>query len=73
MSASPGYPRPVFDLISESARSFCGAETAAMSLLDGDLLRLATDAGITTARRRQEFGRLPYARGARHGHRAWPF
>ena len=40
MSASPGDPQPVFDLIVERACACCGAETAALTRLDGDLLRL---------------------------------
>jgi hypothetical protein len=47
MSASPGDPQPVFDLIVERARTCCGAELAALTLLDGDLLRLrAVSVGI---------------------------
>jgi two-component system, NtrC family, sensor kinase len=54
MSGSPGDPQPVFDLIVERACACCGGELAAMTLLDGDLLRLNATAGMTTART-QEF------------------
>jgi len=45
MSASPNDPQPVFDLIVERARACCGAELAALTLLDGDLLRLNATSG----------------------------
>ena len=54
MSASPNDPQPVFDLIVERARACCGAELAALTLLDGDLLRLNATSGMTAART-QEF------------------
>ena len=54
MSASPGDPQPVFDLIVERACACCGAELAALTLLDGDLLRLNATSGMTAART-QEF------------------
>jgi GAF domain-containing protein len=55
MSASPGDPKPVFDLIVERACACCGAELAALTLLlDGDLLRLNATFGMTAART-QEF------------------
>ena len=38
MSASPGDPQPVFDLIVERALTCCSAGLAAMTLLDGALL-----------------------------------
>ena len=56
MSTSPGDPQPVFDLIVERARTCCGAELAALTLLDGDLLRLNATSGMTAARN-QEFAR----------------
>ena len=38
MSASPGDPQPVFDLMVEHARSFCGADTSGIALaIDGTL------------------------------------
>src|SRR5690348_14293508 len=46
MSASPGNPQPVFDLILERARTCCSAELAALTLLDGDLLRLAATSSM---------------------------
>ena len=54
MSASPGDPQPVFDLIVERACACCGAELAALTLLDGDILRLNATSGMTAART-QEF------------------
>jgi GAF domain-containing protein len=54
MSASPGDPQPVFDLIVERACACSGAELAALTLLDGDLLRLNATSGMTAART-QEF------------------
>ena len=54
MSASPGDPQPVFDLIVERACACCDAEFAALTLLDGDLLRLNATSGMTAART-QEF------------------
>ena len=53
MSASPGDPQPVFDLIVERARTCCGAEFAAMTLLDGELLRLEATSGMTAAETEQ--------------------
>ena len=40
MSASPGDAQPVFQLIVDRARTFCGAEQATLALLDGDMLYL---------------------------------
>ena len=54
MSASPGDPQPVFDLIVERACACCDAELAALTLLDGDLLRLNATSGMTAVRT-QEF------------------
>ena len=53
MSASPGNPQPVFDLIVERARTCCSAELAALTLLDGDLLRLEATSSMTAARAEQ--------------------
>jgi two-component system, NtrC family, sensor kinase len=53
MSASPGNPQPVFDLIVERARVCCNAELAAMTLLDGDLLRLEATSSMTAAKTEQ--------------------
>ena len=53
MSASPGDPQPVFDLIVERARTCCSAELAAMTLLDGDLLRLEATSSMTAAETEQ--------------------
>ncbi len=40
MSASPGDAQPVFQLIVDRARDFCGADQAAVGLVDGGLLYL---------------------------------
>jgi GAF domain-containing protein len=40
MSASPGDAQPVFQLIVDRARDFCGADQASVGLVDGDLLYL---------------------------------
>ena len=64
MSASPGNAQPVLDLIVERARACCDADTVAMTLLDGDLLRLTACSGMT-ATRIEEFAAsypLPLAR-----------
>ena len=46
MSTSPGDARPVFQLIVERARTFCGADGATAALLDGDLLHLQAHTGM---------------------------
>jgi hypothetical protein len=53
MSASPGDPQPGFYLIVERARTYCGAELAALTLLDGDLLRLHATSGMTAEKTQQ--------------------
>jgi GAF domain-containing protein len=40
MSASPGDPQPVFDLISRRARELCGTNTAGLYEFDGELVHL---------------------------------
>ena len=40
MSASPGDPQPVFDLIVRRARELCGTNTAALYEFDGELVHL---------------------------------
>jgi two-component system, NtrC family, sensor kinase len=47
MSASPDNPQPVFDLIVERARVFCGADHISLELLDNDTLRLAAYTSIS--------------------------
>jgi GAF domain-containing protein len=49
MSASPGDPQPVFDLIVERARSFCGADHATAALLQDDMLHLQAHSGMSAA------------------------
>ena len=40
MSASPGDPQPVFDLIVRSARDLCNTTTAGLFEFDGELVHL---------------------------------
>ena len=49
MSASPGDARPVFELIVERARSFCGADHATTALLRDDMLHLQAYSGMGAA------------------------
>ena len=49
MSASPGDPQPVFDLIAERARTFCQAEAAAVTRLYDNVLHLQAHSGRTQA------------------------
>ena len=45
MSASPGDPQPVFDLIAERARAVCNADFSAVTVVDAGMLRLVAHAG----------------------------
>ena len=50
MSASPGDPQPVFDLITRRARGLCNANAAALWSFDGELIHfLSNDAPGTTS------------------------
>ena len=49
MSASPGDARPVFELIVERARAFCGADHATTALLREDMLHLQAHSGLSAA------------------------
>jgi two-component system, NtrC family, sensor kinase len=49
MSASPGDPQPVFDLIANRARAFCEADAAMVALLEDGILHLRTHIGATQA------------------------
>jgi GAF domain-containing protein len=46
MSASPGDPQPVFDLIVRRARDLCNATTAGLLEFDGELVHLRSWVGI---------------------------
>ena len=46
MSASPGDPQPVFDLIVRRARDLCNTTTAALFEFDGELVHLRSEVGI---------------------------
>ncbi len=48
MSASPGDPQPVFDLIVERARAFCAATVSSFALFDGEKLHLHAYTGTFT-------------------------
>jgi GAF domain-containing protein len=49
MSASPGDPQSVFQLIVERARAFCDADQANLALLDGDMLHLEATTGSSAS------------------------
>ena len=49
MSASPGNSQPVFDLIARQAAALCSVPAAAVTILDGDVVRLATQSGLDPA------------------------
>ena len=46
MSASPGDPQPVFDLIVRRARDLCNTTTAGLAEFDGELVHLRSWVGI---------------------------
>jgi signal transduction histidine kinase len=46
MSASPGDPQPVFELIAERARQVCNAPSAGLSVLQDGLVHLRTVNGV---------------------------
>jgi GAF domain-containing protein len=48
MSASPGDPQPVFDLIARRARELCNASGASLHEFDGELIHLRSLAGAAT-------------------------
>ena len=54
MSASPGDPQPVFDLIIRRARDLCNAEGGGLFEFDGELVHLRSRAGGTAAYRTPE-------------------
>ena len=56
MSASPGDARPVFELIVERARCFCGADHATTALLRDDMLHLQAYSGYERRIRRRICG-----------------
>jgi GAF domain-containing protein len=49
MSSSPGNAQPVFQLIVERARAFCGADQTNLALLDGDMLHLEGTSGASAS------------------------
>ena len=49
MSASPGDPQPVFELIVRRAQELCNAMTAALYEYDGELIHLRSDHGDESA------------------------
>jgi GAF domain-containing protein len=46
MSASPGDPQPVFDLIARQAAKLCNAPTAAVATYDGTMIHLVSQSGF---------------------------
>ena len=46
MSASPGDPQPVFDLIARRARDLCNTTTATVFEFDGELVHLRSRVGV---------------------------
>src|SRR6202035_1043113 len=48
MSASPGDPQPVFDLITRRARDLCNANAAALYGFDGELIHLLAATAFST-------------------------
>ena len=59
MSSSPGDAQPVFELIVERARAFCGADQCTVALLDGDMLHLKAKAGMSEASARNYAAQFP--------------
>ena len=59
MSSSPGNAQPVFELIVERARAFCGADQCTVALLDGDMLHLKAKAGMSEASARNYAAQFP--------------
>ena len=55
MSASPGDPQPVFDLIAKRARAFCSADHISIELIDNGVLKPAAYTSISGAWM-QEYG-----------------
>src|SRR5580704_15310255 len=49
MSASPGDPQPVFDLIARRARDLCDTPRATLYEFDGELVHLRSRAGTDDA------------------------
>ena len=49
MSASPGDPQPVFDLITTRARELCGSVASMLFAYDGELLHMRTWGGYDPA------------------------
>ncbi len=47
ISSSPTDIRPVFETIGERAEKLCGAEISVVSMVDGDVIRLASINGVT--------------------------
>src|SRR6202030_2400895 len=46
MSASPGDPQPVFDLIARRARDLCNTTTTTVHEFDGELVHLRSSVGV---------------------------
>ena len=64
MSASPGNSQPVFDLIARQAATLCNVPTAAVAILEGTMLHLATQSGFNPAYADAYVSRFPRPVGA---------
>jgi PAS domain S-box-containing protein len=64
MSASPGNSQPVFDLIARQAATLCNVPTAAVAILEGTMLHLATQSGFDPAYADAYVSRFPRPVGA---------
>ena len=59
MSASPGDPEPVFDLIARQAAKLCEVPVAAVAMFDGTMIHLATQSGFDTAHAEMYVAQFP--------------
>ena len=59
MSASPGDPEPVFDLIARQAAKLCEVPVAAVAMFDGTMIYLATQSGFDTAHAEMYVAQFP--------------
>src|SRR3979411_2989802 len=69
MSASPGDPQPVFDLIVERARDLCGGYGATVYQFDGTLIHWGAATGVSDDPSARQVVKAMYPMGPTH---AWP-
>src|ERR1700687_4293898 len=67
MSASPGDPQPVFDLIVERARDICGAYGVTVCEFDGTLIHWRAATGVSDNPSARQVVEAMYPMGARRG------